>query len=88
MRIVGELLGLGVAVSPSSVRAILIHNGLPPAPERDRLSWKRFLRQQSASVLACDFLTVETVMLTRIYVTAATVSFPSNRHSFVPVAGS
>src|SRR6266487_2421376 len=67
-RIVGELLGLGVAVSQSSVRAILIRNGLPPAPKRDHLSWRRFLRQQAASMLACDFLTVETVMLTRIYV--------------------
>jgi transposase InsO family protein len=67
-RIVGELLGLGVAVSPSSVRAILIRHGLPPAPERDRLSWRRFLRQHAASMLACDFLTVETVLLTRIYV--------------------
>ena len=37
-RIVGELGGLGVAVSASSVRAILIRNGLPPAPERDHLS--------------------------------------------------
>ena len=67
-RIAGELLGLGVAVSPSSVRMILIRHGLPPAPVRDRLSWRRFLRQQAASMLACDFLTVETVMLTRIYV--------------------
>ena len=67
-RIVGELLGLGFSVSPSSVRAILIRHGLPPAPERDRLSWRRFLRQQAASMLACDFLTVETIGLTRIYV--------------------
>jgi putative transposase len=67
-RIVGELAGLGVVVSPSSVRAILIRHGLPPAPERDRLSWRRFLRQQAASMLACDFLTVETVLLTRAYV--------------------
>jgi transposase InsO family protein len=67
-RIVGELLGVGFAVSPSSVRAILIRHGLPPAPERDRLSWRRFLRQQATSMLACDFLTVETVTLTRLYV--------------------
>jgi putative transposase len=67
-RIVGERLGLGVAVSPSAVRAILIRHGLPPAPVRDRLSWRRFLRQQAASMLACDFLTVETVTLSRIYV--------------------
>jgi putative transposase len=67
-RIVGELAGLGVVVSASSVRAILIRHGLPPAPERDSLSWRRFLRQQAASMLACDFLTVETVLLTRVYV--------------------
>src|SRR6266508_2360353 len=67
-RIVGELGGLGVAVSASSVRAILIRHGLPPAPERDGASWRHFLHQQAATMLACDFLTVETIWLTRIYV--------------------
>ncbi|TML83360.1 MAG: integrase [Actinobacteria bacterium] len=67
-RIVGELRGLGFSVSASSVRAILIRHRLPPAPERDELSWRLFLRQQAATMLACDFLTVETVWLTRIYV--------------------
>jgi len=67
-RIVGELRGLGFSVSASSVRAILIRHRLPPAPERDGLSWRLFLRQQAATMIACDFLTVETVWLTRIYV--------------------
>jgi putative transposase len=67
-RIVGELSGLGFRVSASSVRAVLIRHRLPPAPERDGLSWRLFLRQQAATMLACDFLTVETVWLTRIYV--------------------
>jgi len=67
-RIVGELDGLGFSVSASSVRAILIRHRLPPAPERDGLSWRLFLRQQATTLLACDFLTVETVWLTRIYV--------------------
>ena len=67
-RIVGELHGLGVAVSASSVRAIVIRHGLPPAPERDGASWRQFLRQHAATMLACDFLTVETIWLTRIYV--------------------
>jgi transposase InsO family protein len=67
-RIVGELRGLGFSVSASSVRAILIRHRLPPAPERDRLSWRLFLRQQATTMLACDFLAVETVWLTRIYV--------------------
>jgi putative transposase len=47
---------------------ILVRDGLPPAPERESSSWRQFLRQQAATMLACDFLTVETVWLTRIYV--------------------
>jgi putative transposase len=64
-RIVGELRRLGVTIS---VRSILLRNRLPPAPERERTSWRSFLRQQAATMLACDFLTLETVWLTRIYV--------------------
>ena len=67
-RIVGELVALGVAIAPSSVRAILMRHRMPPAPEREGASWRQFLRQQAATMLACDFLTVETVWLTRIYV--------------------
>jgi transposase InsO family protein len=67
-RIVGELRGLGFSVSASSVRAILIRHRLPPAPERDGLSWRLFLRQQATTMPAYDFLTVETVWLTRLYV--------------------
>jgi putative transposase len=67
-RIVGELRGLGFSLSASSVRAILIRHRLPPAPERDGLSWRLFLRQQAQTMLACDFLTVETVWFRRIYV--------------------
>jgi putative transposase len=67
-RIVGELAGLGYVVSANSVRAILLRHGLPRAPERDELSWRQFLRQQATSILACDFLTIETVTLKRIYV--------------------
>jgi putative transposase len=67
-RIVGELKGLGVNVSATSVRKVLLAAGLPPAPERARASWRAFLRAQAASMLACDFLTVETAFLQRIYV--------------------
>jgi putative transposase len=67
-RIVGELKGLGIGVSPTSVRKVLLDAGLRPAPERTRSSWQGFLRAQAASVLACDFLTVETAFLQRIYV--------------------
>ena len=67
-RIVGELKGLGISVSATSVRKVLLEAGVQPAPERMRLSWRSFLRAQAASVLACDFLTVETAFLHRIYV--------------------
>jgi transposase len=67
-RIVGELKGLGITVSASSVRKVLLEEGLQPAPHRSHSSWRAFLRAQAASMLACDFLTVETAFLQRIYV--------------------
>jgi putative transposase len=59
-RIVGELQSLGISVSATSVRTILVRHGLPPAPPRNELSWRTFLRQHAAATLACDFFTVET----------------------------
>ena len=67
-RIVGELKGLGIPVSATSVRKVLLEAGLQPAPQRTRSSWRAFVRAQAASMLACDFLTVETAFLQRIYV--------------------
>jgi putative transposase len=67
-RIVGELKAVGVIVSATSVRKVLAEAGVRAAPERGHSSWRTFLRQQAASVLACDFLTVETAFLQRIYV--------------------
>jgi putative transposase len=67
-RVVGELNGLGVSVSATTVRSALIGADVPPAPRRASLSWRAFLRHQAATTLACDFLTVETAFLQRIYV--------------------
>jgi transposase InsO family protein len=67
-RIVGELRKLGVFVSPSTVRRMLLAAGLEPAPRRSGPTWREFLRQQAAGILACDFFTVETVSLRRLYV--------------------
>jgi putative transposase len=47
-RIVGELKGLGIVVSATSVRTVLVEANVPPAPVRDRLSWRAFLPQQAA----------------------------------------
>jgi hypothetical protein len=54
-RIAGELLKLGLRVSPSTVRRLLLAAGLEPAPRRSGLNWRMFLGQQAASMLACDF---------------------------------
>ena len=67
-RIACELSKLGVAVSPSTVRRLLAGAGLGPAPMRSGPSWRGFLRAQGASVVACDFFTVETALLRRYYV--------------------
>jgi putative transposase len=67
-RIAGELAGLGITVSVRTVRRLLREAGLGPAGQRGGLSWRELIRGQAAAMLACDFLTVETVTLRRIYV--------------------
>jgi transposase InsO family protein len=68
LRIVGECRKIGVRVSATSVRRILRRHRLGPAPRRGGPSWTAFLRAQAGGMLACVFLTVETVGLTRLYV--------------------
>ena len=67
-RIAGECAKLGVAVSATSIRNILGRRGLGPAPRRGGPTWAQFLRAQAGGVLACDFLSVETIGLSRLYV--------------------
>jgi putative transposase len=67
-RIAGELRKLAARVSPSTLRRLLRAAGLTPAPRRSEPSWREFLRRQAASMLACDFFTVETISLRRYYV--------------------
>jgi putative transposase len=67
-RIAGELAKLGLRVSPSTIRRLLIRSGLGPAPRRSGPGWREFLRSQAASIVACDFFTVETACLRRYYV--------------------
>ncbi len=68
LRIVGECRKLGVTVSATSVRTILRHHRLGPAPRPGGQSWAEFLRAQATGTIACDFLTVETIGLTRLYI--------------------
>ena len=67
-RIQGELDGLGLSVSASSIQGILRRSGLGPAPRAAGLSWREFLHQQASGILACDLFTVDTVLLRRLYV--------------------
>jgi putative transposase len=59
---------LGITVSATLVRNVLARAGIPPAPERATSSWRSFLRQRGNTILACDFFTVDTVWLRRLYV--------------------
>jgi putative transposase len=58
----------GVRLAPSSVWAILRRHGIEPAPRRSGPTWAEFLRAQASTMLACDFFTVDTVLLRRLYV--------------------
>jgi transposase len=67
-RLRGELLKLGVTVSATTVANVLRRSGLGPARRRNGPSWAEFLSAQARGILACDFLTVETLRLKTLYV--------------------
>ena len=67
-RIVGELKGLGVLVSATTVKKILREERLGPGGTREGPSWREFLRAQATSIIAVDFFMVDTIWLERLYV--------------------
>ena len=67
-RIHGQLSVLGVDLAPASVWNILQRYGIDPSPDRTGSTWSEFLKMQATTMLACDFFTVDTVLLRRLYV--------------------
>jgi putative transposase len=68
MRIKGECQKLGIGVAATTVKKVLKAAGLDPAPRRDGPSWSEFLHAQASGIVACDFFSVETVLLRTLYV--------------------
>ena len=63
-----ELAGIGYRIAPSTIWLILTKAGVGPVPRREGPTWTEFLTAQAKGILACYFLHVDTVGLTRIYV--------------------
>ena len=66
-RIHGELAGLGVRISASTVWEILKKAGIDPAPRRTGPAWSLFLRSQAEAILECDFFTADLLDGTQAY---------------------
>jgi putative transposase len=64
----GELLKVGHRVSQATIKRVLRGHDLPPAPRRGHTTWRAFLAQHRDQLLACDFFTVDTLFLQRLYV--------------------
>ena len=68
-KIAGELIKLGLIYSESTIRNVLNRNGIVPAPIRfGSLGWRKLMNHYKHQILACDFLTVETLFLKTVYV--------------------
>jgi putative transposase len=80
VRIQGELRRLGHRIGASTIRRILRSRRVPPPDRRDD-AWRTFLRAQAETILAIDFLHVDTVMLKRLY--AAVVIEVGSRRAYL-----
>ena len=62
-KIHGELLKLGYVVSPSTVERYMVRPQKPPSQ-----TWRTFLKNHAADIVACDFFTVPTATFRILFV--------------------
>jgi putative transposase len=75
-RIHGEIARLGHTVAASTVWNILHAAGIDPAPRRTGPTWREFLAAQANSIIACDFVHIDTIGMRRLYA----LGVPRTRH--------
>src|SRR5664280_2464682 len=63
-----ELAVMGIPIAASSVWAIGKRHDIKPSPRRSGPTWAEFLATAAKGLIACDFFSVDTVLLRRIYV--------------------
>ncbi|SEB59686.1 integrase [Streptomyces melanosporofaciens] len=66
-RIQGELARPGHPIAASTAWQILHTAGIDPAPRRAGPTWREFLSTQATSLIACDFLHIDTISPQRLY---------------------
>jgi putative transposase len=67
-RVHGELATTGIGLAQRVFGPSLRRHGIVPSLDRSGPTWTEFFKSQASSMLACDFFTVDTVLLRRLYV--------------------
>jgi putative transposase len=67
-RIMGELRKLGIKLCKRTISKILKEYGFDPCKKITSYSWFKFLKSQGKRFFACDFFTIETILMKRLYV--------------------
>jgi putative transposase len=57
-RLKGALRNLGHRIARSTIRSVLVEQGIPPPRERET-TWRQFVRRHAATMAAMDFFTTE-----------------------------
>jgi len=61
-RLRGALGNVGCEIGRTTIKRILLEQGIDPAPIRGRsMSWATFIKAQLGAIAAADFFTVEVV---------------------------